>query len=348
VVLAAICALVMLVIAQCMVTPALRILQSPDEVVPMATVYLRIIYCGIPVIMTYNMTSSILRALGDGQTPLYAMIVASLTNIALDMLFVLVFGWGVAGAAVATVIAQILASVYCILTIRKIEILKLERKDFSLDADMDKRLCILAAPMAFQNGIIAVGGMIVQTVVNGFGVAFIAGFTATNKLYGVLEVAATSYGFAMTTYTGQNMGAGQTKRISQGIRAGLLIGIGTSIVITTVLMITGKWILGCFISVEEAGGTEAMEVAWEYLRYMIIFLPILYVLHVVRSCIQGMGNTVIPMVSGISEFCMRTGSAFLMPLLMGERGLMFAEIIAWAGADLILIPGYLHERKKLQ
>jgi Na+-driven multidrug efflux pump len=333
VVLAAICALVMLVIAQCMVTPALRILQSPDEVVPMATVYLRIIYCGIPVIMTYNMTSSILRALGDGQTPLYAMIVASLTNIALDMLFVLVFGWGVAGAAVATVIAQILASVYCILTIRKIEILKLERKDFSLDADMDKRLCILAAPMAFQNG---------------FGVAFIAGFTATNKLYGVLEVAATSYGFAMTTYTGQNMGAGQTKRISQGIRAGLLIGIGTSIVITTVLMITGKWILGCFISVEEAGGTEAMEVAWEYLRYMIIFLPILYVLHVVRSCIQGMGNTVIPMVSGISEFCMRTGSAFLMPLLMGERGLMFAEIIAWAGADLILIPGYLHERKKLQ
>lgn len=345
--LAAICAVILCIAAEIAIDPAIALLKAPSEIVPMASSYLRVMFCGIPVLLTYNMASAILRALGDSKTPLYAMILASVTNIGLDLLFVLVFGWGVKGAAGATVLAQILSAVYCICAIRKIDLLKLKRSDLRLEKKLCKKLCMLAAPMAFQNAIIAIGGMIVQMVVNGFGVAFIAGFTATNKLYGVLEVAATSYGYAMVTYTGQNMGAGDGKRISGGVRSGLLIGMITSLLITAVMFLFGKTILGCFISVEEAIGSEALEIAFRYLKIMSIFLPILYVLHIVRSSIQGMGNTVIPMVSGISEFVMRTGASLLLPVLFGESGILFAEVTAWTGADLILVPGYFHERRKL-
>lgn len=344
---AAACAVVLCVASQFAIKPAVALLNAPDEITPLACAYLRVIFWGIPIMMTYNMASSILRALGDSKTPLYAMIAASITNIALDLLFVLVFEMGVRGAAVATVLAQVLASVYCIHAIRKIELLKTQPGDYRLDRQVCRRLVTLAAPMAFQNGIIAVGGMVVQTVVNGFGVAFIAGFTATNKLYGVLEVAATSYGYAMVTYAGQNMGAGSKQRISQGLRAGLFIGMVTSLLITAVMFLFGRSILAWFISAEEAAGGEALEVAFRYLKIMSIFLPVLYVLHIVRSSIQGMGNTVIPMLSGISELAMRTGASLLLPALFGQNGILFAEVTAWAGADVILVPGYFREKRKL-
>ena len=191
-----------------MVMPVLHILQTPADIMGGASLYLRIMFGGIPIVMLYNLLACILRALGDGKTPLNAMIVASFTNIALDILFVLVFRWGIAGAAAATLIAQLISALFCIYHIHKIEILSFERSDFRLHQGMTKKLLFLGSPMAFQNAIIAVGGMIVQSVVNGFGVIFIAGFTATNKLYGLLEIAATSYGYAMVTYVGQNLGAG--------------------------------------------------------------------------------------------------------------------------------------------
>lgn len=346
-VLAAGCAVVLLLLAQLLTGPAFVIVRAPEEIIPIAGIYLRIIFCGVPVVMTYNMASAVLRALGDSKTPLYAMIAASVTNIALDLLFVLVFGWGVAGAAIATVLAQLLSAVYCIRIIRRIELLKMSREDFRPESEICRRMSVLAAPMAFQNAVIAVGGMIVQIVVNGFGVVFIAGYTATSKLYGMLEVAATSYGYAMTTYAGQNMGAGDKRRISQGIRAGLVISMVTSVIITVMMFVFGRWILGCFIAADAESGELALDVAFRFLKIMSAFLPVLYVLHITRSCIQGMGNTVIPMMSGIAEFVMRTGASLVMPMLLGENGILFAEVIAWLGADLILIPGYFWEKREI-
>ena len=194
--------------------------------------------------------------------------------------------------------------------------------------------------MAFQNTVIAIGGMITQTIVNGFDVPFIAGFTATNKLYGVLEVAATSYGYAMTTYTGQNLGAGKLRRISEGIRAGLVIALITSVVIAAAMLAFGQWMLAWFLPEDTGETVRALAVGYRYLAIMAICLPVLYVLHLTRSCIQGMGNTVLPMVSGLAEFVMRTGAALLLPALLGEDGILYAEILAWAGADVILIPSY--------
>ena len=336
------CAAVMTAGSELAAGPVVVLLRTPAEIRHIAMDYLRLLFAGLPVVTAYNFAAAALRALGDGRTPLIAMAAASVTNIALDFWFVLGLGWGVRGAAAATIIAQCLAAGCCIWRLCRIEVLCLSRESWRPDPALCGRLMTLGLPMALQNTIIAIGGMIIQSIVNGFGVAFLAGFTATNKLYGVLEIAATSYGYAMTTYTGQNLGAGKLDRISRGMRAGATIAVATSLVITAALLAGGRWVLSCFISEGAEEGEKALEVAFQYLRLMLICLPVLYILHVTRSCVQGMGNTLLPMVSGVSEFLMRTGGALLLPAVLGETGIMCAEVLAWLGADIILVPSYFY------
>lgn len=341
--------LILLGLGQLLARPILTLLQTPPEILPDALLYLRIMYIGIPVVMAYNLSASVLRSLGDGRTPLHAMIVAATTNIGLDLLFVLVFHLGIAGAAAATLIAQLISSLFCLYHIRRIDILAFEKNDFSLrDRRLSLRLLMLGFPMAFQNAIISIGGMIVQFVVNGFGVIFIAGFTATNKLYGVLEVAATSYGYSMVTYAGQNLGAGRTDRIRRGMRSAVLISLLTSLVITLLMIFAGKLILGCFISGTPEEFEQTLAIAYYYLAVMSICLPILYILHITRSSIQGMGNTILPLASGIAEFIMRAVSAVFLPMLIGENGIFYAEIMAWTGAVIILIISYFAVIRRIE
>ena len=222
----------------------------------------------------------------------------------------------------------------------------MKKEYFILKTAMAARLLSLGSPMAAQNAIIAVGGMIIQSVVNGYGVAFIGGFTASNKLYGVLEIAATSYGYAMITYVGQNLGAGKIDRIRKGMRCAISVALATSVVIASVMLIFGNQIIGAFISGTPKEVLEATKVGYQYLSIMSFCLPVLYILHVTRSAVQGMGNTVLPMVSGIAEFIMRTGGVLLLPAFIGETGIFIAEVLAWIGADLILIPSYFVTMKK--
>ncbi len=340
VVLAVISSVLLMLVGQLAAEPVLHLLQTPAEILPDTMLYIRVMFSGIPVVMAYNLLACILRSLGDSRTPLYAMIIASVINIVLDLIFVLGFHWGIAGAAVATVIAQVFSSIYCVYHIRKIKFLALQREDFRLQGRRSGRLIYLGLPMAFQNAIIAIGGMIVQFVVNGSGVIFIAGFTATNKLYGLLEVAATSYGYAMVTYVGQNIGAGKPKRVRTGVRSALGIAMVTSILIAAVMLIFGKLILSCFISGTPEEAEAALKVAYFYLAIMSVCLPVLYFLHVMRSAIQGVGNTLLPMLSGVAEFIMRTAGALLLPRIVGENGIFFAEILAWTGADVVLAISY--------
>lgn len=353
--LSAVCAVFLLLLGQTGADWILAVLHTPNAVLHNTTVYMRTMFWGIPVVMAYNLFAAILRSLGDGKTPLYAMIFAAFLNIALDLLFVPVFHMGVFGAAAATVIAQLASGLFCIFKILKIDVLKFTREDFrqrqsgcALDFGLHLRLMALGFPMAFQNAVISVGGMILQSVINGFGVIFIAGFTATNKLYGMLEVAATSYGFSMTTYTGQNLGAGKTDRIKKGYFCALGIALVTSCVIAAVMIFGGRPILLLFISGDAKTVADTLQVAYHYLFIMSVFLPILYYLHVTRSCIQGLGNTVLPMLSGFAEFIMRTGAALLLPGLMGQEGIFYAEIAAWAGADLILFFSFAYCIRKIR
>ena len=339
--------LVLMAVGQLTVNPVLEAMNTPVEIHANAELYLRIMFMGIPVVMAYNLLACILRSLGDGKTPLNAMIVASVINVVLDIVFVLVFHWGIAGAAVATLIAQVFSGLFCYRKLRQIKMLRMHRSHFKWNSSRAITLFKLGIPMAFQNAIISIGGMLVQTVVNGLGVLYIAGFTATNKLYGILEIAASSYGYAMITYVGQNLGAKKIDRIRKGQRAAIVVAIITSIVIAVCMIGFGKGILSMFVSGTQEEVTETLRIAYYYLVIMSLFLPVLYILHVTRSTIQGMGNTVLPMASGIAEFVMRTSAALLLPLLAGDIGIFYAEILAWIGADIILVPSYYYVISKI-
>lgn len=346
-ILTAILAAAVLVVSQAGAYGLLRFLNTPENIIGMSMSYLRVVFCGIPMIAAYNIFASALRAMGNSKTPLTAMILAAIINVVLDILFVAQFHMGVAGAAAATVIAQSFSAVYCFLVLRKINIVKLEKSHFSKDVILDKKLLKLGTPIVFQNVIIAVGGLVVQYVVNGYGFLFVAGFTATNKLYGLLEMAAISYGYAIVTYVGQNLGAKHPDRIKKGVRASAVIAAITSAVISVVMILWGKTILSLFISGDPKQTQQVLEIAYRYLFIMACFLWILYFLYVYRSALQGLGDTVIPMMSGVAEFVMRVGVALLLPLAMGENGIFYAEITAWTGAAVLLAVNYYRRVKTL-
>ena len=319
--------------------PILTLLGTPDNVMGGAMTYLRISYSGIFVIMAYNVFSSVLRALGDSKSPLYAMIIAAAINVVLDLLFVAVFHWGIAGAAAATLIAQCFSALYCLLVIRRIELLRLSREDFAPDFAIARRLLTLGAPMALQNGIIAVGGLVVQYVINGFGFIVIAGLTATNKIFGLLELAAISYGFSMSTYAGQNLGAGKVDRIRRGMRAALLMAVATSAVISILMLVFGRSILSLFVSGEPDVVQQVLDVAYAYLSVLAYMLCILYFLHIYRSALQGMGDTVRPMISGVMELAMRILVVMTLPKVQLLPAAAPAEAAPGAQRPAARIPG---------
>ena len=345
---AAVFSVLLLIVSQATMDPILRAMNTPEEVIGGAFTYLRIMFAGIPIIMAYNVLASILRALGDSRTPLYAMLIASVLNIALDLLFVMVFHWGIAGAVIATVIAQLFAALYCLRAVLRIRIIRLKKAYFLPDAVLTRRLLGLGLPVAAQNMIIAIGGMVVQSVVNRYGVLFVAGFTATNKLYGILEIAATSFGYAVTTYVGQNLGTGLLGRIRKGMHSATWIALLTSAVITAAVLLLGRFMVALFIAGTPEEVALSTDVAVHYLNIMSICLSVLYMLHIYRSALMGLGDTVMPMASGIVEFVMRIGVALILPAFLGQEGIYYAEVVAWAGAAILLVATYFVRMKKLE
>ncbi len=347
-VLSVLVALVTLAVAQLGLEAFLDILRVPAGLRPQAALYSRIILLGIPAMVFYNYTASVLRAAGDSKTPLLAMVAAALSNIVLDCLAVFVLNLGIAGAAGATVAAQVLAGCLCTARIWKTPSLRFGKKHMAWDGALAKDMMGLGLPVAAQNIIISVGGMAMQTVVNRFDTAFIAGFTATNKLYGILEIAAVSYGYAVTTYTGQNFGAMRHGRIKRGTGWAVGISLATSALIGAVMVLFGREITMLFISREDpALAAAAGETAYQYLTVMALCLPMLYLLYVYRSALQGMGNTRIPLLSGVVEFAIRVGGAAIIGITLWQRGLFYAEVSAWAGAALLLAAAYYYHASRL-
>ena len=317
-------------------------------VTAVSLIYLRIVFCGIPIVAAYNIFASVLRALGNSRTPLIAMLIASVINVVLDLVFVAGLHWGVAGAALATVTAQAFSALYCFVVVKKIDIVHTSRSDFEHVPGLNRKLLGLGAPILFQDVIISVGGLAVQFVINGYGFLFVAGFTATNKLYGVLEMAAISYGYAVVSYVGQNLGAGKIGRIKKGVHASAFLAFLTSAFISIMMFLFGKTLLSMFISGDPAQTEQVLAIAWHYLSIMASCLCILYFLYVYRSALQGLGNTMIPMLSGVVEFFVRVGVALLLPKLVGQNGIFYAEIAAWTGATVLLVVSYYISIRKFK
>ena len=329
------------VIAQLGLPLFLKLLRVPGELVHMSALYTRIMIGGFAATMFYNFCSSVLRAVGDSKTPLKAMATASVTNIVLDSIAVFGLGLGIGGAAAATVFSQCLAGVLCAVRISKMAELCFRKEHMKKDRAMKYDLMGLGTPIALKNIVVAVGGMAVQTVVNGFAMSFIAGFTATNKLYGLLEIAAISYGYAVTTYVGQNYGANRTDRIKEGMKSAIILSVATSILIGLLMILFGRQITMLFISSESPKLLEAAgNTAYIYLFIMSICLPILYLLYVYLSALQGMGNTKVPLFSGMIEFVIRVGIAFAVGFTGYESGIFGAEVAAWTGSMVYLMANY--------
>ena len=201
--------------------------------------------------------------------------------------------------------------------------------------------------MAFQNLIISVGGLVLQGVVNAFGFVFMAGYNAASRLQGLVEIAGASLGNAAGTFTGQNIGAGREDRVRLGLRRSAQIGFGLAVAVGLVMVILGKPILSLFIRDEAELAGQVLAIGYDFLRVMAAGLPMLYLLFVYRSTLQGLGDTVIPMVSGFVELALRVGTALLLPLLIGYWGVYIAEIAAWICAGIFLIAGCFHRLRTL-
>ena len=341
-------AIVSLIVALSGLPLFLKLLRVPENLMPYASIYSGIILAGVPAMMFYNYCASVLRAVGDSKTPLIAMIIASIANIALDCIAVFALKWGIAGAAIATVLAQVLAGAVCMVKMLRSPQLRFEKRHMAKDPALVKALMALGAPLAAQFVVIAVGGMAVQSVVNRFETSFIAGFTATNKLYGILEIAAVSYGFAVTTYTGQNFGAARWDRIRKGTNWAVLLSVLTAMLIAAVMILFGRNITMLFIESDiQALEIAAGNVAYRYLCFMSLALPILYLLHVYRAALQGVGNAQIPLWSGIAEFVIRVGASVVVGMTLWQDGIFWGEVGAWLGAAILLATAYYRIASKL-
>lgn len=340
--------LMIMVAALVLIRPVLNLMKTPSDIFDLSARYMTIIACGLPVVMIYNLLAGVLRALGNSKSPLNAMLLSSAVNIVLDVILVLGMGMGIECAAATTVAAQICSCIYCMFCLRKVEIIRLSKKDIRLDWSRCKMLIGIGAPMSVQNAAIAIGGMVVQSIINPLGVTFIAGYTAAMRLMGIIEMAGYSYGHAMTAYNGQNLGAGRMDRVRHGTRVGVLTGQVTSVIVAAVMFLFGRLILSAFIDPAAGNAREVLDIGCEFLYLMSVFFPVLYLIHILRPAVQGLGNTAIPLASCVAELVLRITAAIVLTQWIGYKGVFWTEIIAWAGADIILIPGYFQVMRKLR
>ena len=331
--------------------PILVLLRTPTErnILSQAVTYLLVMFSGIIVVAFYNLSAAILRAFGDSKTPLIAMVTAAVLNIVLDLLFVLAFEWGVFGAALASVLSQCVAFLFCMVKILKIEYVKLNRSAWTWDCRMAKEMAAFGIPLALQYVIINLGGMIVQSTINDRGSSFVAGYTAVNKLYGLLECSAISLGAAFTTFASQNYGAGNFKRVRHGVNVAMVLAVSAALTLTVIVLPMRELLPQLFIDTTDEGAADAIRVASSYLTNMILALPILYLAYVHRNHLQAIGNASWSLISGIMEAVSRVVMAKLLFDAVGVEIMFYIEPVAWLMAWLlVLFPYYYYQRKRLR
>ena len=331
--------------------PVLVLLRTPTEsnILPQAVTYLTVMFSGIIIVAFYNLAAAILRAFGDSKTPLIAMITAAVLNVLLDLLFVIAFDWGVFGAALASVLSQLVAVIFCAVRILGIEYVKLNKNAWAWDGRLAGEMARFGIPLALQYVIINFGGMIVQATINDQGDSFVAGYTAVNKLYGLLECSAISLGAAFTTFASQNYGAGNFGRVRRGVNVAMLLAVGASLVLMVAILPLRSLLPRLFIDTSDAGAAAAIRVAAAYLTNMILSLPILYLVYVHRNNLQAIGNSSWSLVSGIAEALSRVVMAKLIFEAVGVKTLFYIEPIAWLMAWLfVLVPYYFYQKKLLK
>jgi putative MATE family efflux protein len=320
-------------------------MHTPADVLDYAYKYILVIFLGIPVTYMYNLLSGIIRALGDSKHPVQFLIIASIVNIGLDLLFIIPLNMGITGAALATVISQGLAGVMCLIfIIRKIEILQLSKEDWVLDSSHFLILLNMGLPMGLQYSITAIGSVILQTAINGLGVDAAAAVTTAGKVGMFFCIPFDALGSTMATYGGQNVGAKQLDHLQNGLVAAIKLGCAYSLIAFVVLYFFGRSFAMIFL---EAGDVACLDNAHLYLIINSAFYIPLALVNIVRFLIQGMGFSLFAVLAGVMEMIGRTIVAVVLVPIFGFPALCFASPIAWVLADAFLIPAYISVKKKL-
>lgn len=324
-------------------TPLLRLLNTPAPILADASLYLKILFCGVPAMALYNSGSAILRSLGNSSAPLVMLIVSSLVNIGLDLALIIYGGLGVCGAAYATVASQLICAVMCsaYIYIKRRELM-LGGARFSLDTSMIKRIFKMGVPSALQSSLIALGGMSVQSLVNSFGEMTMAAYTAANKIDSIAIQFVVSIGMAVSVFSGQNIGAGRIDRIKSCLKSALTVQIIMCCAIAAVIVCTRKLLLGMFL---DEAAAEAIETGSRYISIICVAYVISGIMQSFLNVLRGTGDVNFSMIAGIVELTVRIIFAYLLSYLMqSSTGIWIATPIAWGSACVVTVLRYRSSR----
>lgn len=311
--------------------------------------YIFVIFLGIPTMVMYNVLSSIIRSLGDSRTPLYFLILSSVLNIVLDLVAVLWLDMGVKGPAWATVISQGVSGFGCLVyMIKTFDILKMTREERRPSLFHVGKLCAMGFPMGLQNSIIAIGSLVLQSAINGFGTIYVAAVTAGGKVSQLLCSALDALGITATTFAGQNIGAMRLDRVKAGVKGCFIIGTSYSLFAFLIMFFFGKDISLLFLDTKDSASVQqVLPLIQQFLNIngaLYFFLGLIFVF---RFSIQGMGFPNSAILGGVLEMIARSVVALALTPMLGYTAICWANPAAWIAADIFLVPCYYFCLKKL-
>ncbi|MBQ7839223.1 MAG: MATE family efflux transporter [Lachnospiraceae bacterium] len=320
-------------------------MKTPADIIDSSYSYIVIIFAGIPVTILYNLTSSIIRSMGDSKTPVYFLTLSAGLNIVLDLFCILVLKMGVSGAAVATVVSQGVSGICCLIyMIKKYNNLRMTVEERRVRPDLMKKLIMMGVPMGLQYSVTAIGSVVLQSAVNTLGSAAVASVTAAGKVSMLFSTPFDALGATMATYAGQNMGAERPDRIRKGLKEAAVIGSIYAAAAFLVLSFAGKYVALLFVDATETAILENVQMMLT--ANSAFYIPLLFV-NIVRFLIQGVGFSGLAVFAGVSEMIARALAGFLLVPLFGFKAVCFANPLAWVFADLFLIPAYLWVMKRV-
>ena len=318
--------------------PMLQWMNTPADIIDEAYLYIVVIFAGIPTTFLYNVQAALLRALGDSRTPVIFLVIASFLNIGLDLLLILVIPMGVMGAAVATVLSQLLSGIACFLFIvKKFPTLHVSWDDMRPRREYMSKLCGVGVPMGLQSSITAIGSILLQTSVNALGSMIVAAVTAANRLYSFFACAFDAMAIAMSTYGGQNMGARKFERLTPGLRSGMIIGTVYSALALVIMFLFGRPLITLFVDGSE---TQIIDNAYLFMIINAACFVALAAVNIFRLLIQGMGYSKMAICAGVMEMFARGIAGLVLVPVFGYIAACFANPFAWVMADVFLVPAY--------
>ena len=321
-------------------------MQTPAEILQGAYDFISIVYGGITMFVVLQMQTNILRALGDSRTPTIILAVTLFINILLEPVAILVLDWGISGAALATVAAQLIGNVFCLLYImKKVPALHTRLEDWRPDRKSMLDHLRIGLPMGFQMSIIAIGAVILQVALNNLGPVAVAAYAASQKVDSIAMMPMMSFGLAMAAYTAQNYGARKFSRIAEGVRKCILMSVGFSIVAGAAIILLGPYIMMLFVG---EGQEQVIAYGQTYLTVNGACYWILALLFIFRNTLQGLGQSVVPTIAGIMELIMRTAAAIFLVKWLDYLGACLANPLAWLGACVPMAIAFFMIRNQMR